>query len=86
MALGAIAALKASGRQGVIVCGIDAVDDALKAVAAGDQAITMKQDPIEEADATYDLAKQAMSGKMPTEGYTAQFTVITKDNVSQYLH
>lgn len=86
MAQGAIAALKANGRSGVIVCGIDASDDALKAVAAGDQAITMKQDPAEEADAAYDLAKQAMSGQMPSQGYTAQFTAITKDNVSQYLH
>ena len=86
MALGAIAALKSNGRQGVIVCGIDAVDDALKAVAAGDQGLTLKQDPIEEADATYDLVKQAMAGQMPSQGYTAQFTAITKDNVSQYLH
>ena len=40
---------------------------------------------VEEGEATYDLAKQAMSGTMPGEGYTAKFTAITKDNVSQFL-
>ncbi len=85
MALGAVAALKLAGKQDVVVCGLDAVDDALKAVQAGDMGLTLKQDAVEEGEATYDLAKQAMSGTMPGEGYTAKFTAITKDNVSQFL-
>ena len=45
MALGAVQALKAANRMdGVLVSGVDATDEAIKAIAAGDMSRTMKQD------------------------------------------
>lgn len=45
MALGAIEAIKASGRDDIIVVGFDATDDAVASVEAGEMAATVAQQP-----------------------------------------
>ena len=64
MALGALHALKAAGKSGVLISGVDAVDDALKAVAAGDMSQTVKQDADKTAEA---ITLERLNGKTKAE-------------------
>ena len=84
MALGAVEALKASGRlQGCLVSGVDAVDDALKAIQAGEMAQTIKQDAVKQGEGAAELAAQVAGGGKPTD-LNVPFTSITKDNIAQF--
>ena len=84
MALGALHALKAAGKSGVLISGVDAVDDALKAVAAGDMSQTVKQDADKTAEAIAGLLQKSLSGTAPTDDVKVPFTEITRDNISQF--
>ena len=84
MAMGAIVALKGAGRlQGCLVSGVDATDDALKAIRAGEMAQTVKQDAKEQAAGAFKLVQQAMQGQKPQD-VQVPFTAITRENVSQF--
>lgn len=84
MALGAVAALKSAGRlQGCQVSGVDAVDDALKAIAAGEMVQTIKQDAEKQAEGAAELAAAAVQGGS-LANVTVPFVSITKENLSQY--
>ena len=84
MAMGAIAALKGAGRlQGCLVSGVDATDDALKAIKAGEMAQTVKQDAAGQAKGVFTLVQQAMQGQKP-DNILVPFTAITRENVSQF--
>lgn len=84
MALGAVAALKTAGRlAGCQVSGVDAVDDALKAVAAGEMVQTIKQDADKLGENAAEQAATAVSGGTPS-AVTVPFISITKDNLSQF--
>ena len=84
MALGAVLALKTAGRlQECKVSGVDAVDDALKAIAAGEMVQTIKQDAEKQAEGAADLAATAVSGGS-LSNITVPFVEITKENLSQY--
>lgn len=86
MALGAISAMKAAGRQeGVLVTGIDAEDGALKAVAAGEMSQTIKQDLTASASKIFELIQNMISGGQSTDDEKVDFIEITKDNVGQFL-
>jgi inositol transport system substrate-binding protein len=85
IALGALKALKAAGRdQGVIVSGVDAMDYAVKAVAAGEMSQTVKQDADKTAEGIANLLKTALSGTIPTDEVKVPFTEITKENAAQF--
>ena len=85
MALGAVAALKKSGRlAGCQVSGVDAVDDALKAVASGEMVQTIKQDAVKQAQGAAELAATVEKGGKPAD-VNVPFLSITKENVSQFL-
>lgn len=62
MALGALEAIKASGRN-IIVVGFDATDDALAAVKAGDMAATVAQQPDLIGKMGVEAAHKALSGE-----------------------
>lgn len=84
MALGAIAALKDKNRlQGVLVSGVDATADALKALQAGELSQTVKQDAKGMAEGAFQLAKQSMEGGKPSD-VVVPFASITRDNVAQF--
>lgn len=85
MAWGALKALKAAGRdQGVIVSGVDAMDYAVKAVAAGEMSQTIKQDADKTAEGIANLLKTALSGTVPIDEVKVPFTEITKENAAQF--
>ncbi|HVI41636.1 MAG TPA: ribose ABC transporter substrate-binding protein RbsB [Anaerovoracaceae bacterium] len=62
MALGALEAIKASGRD-IMVVGFDATDDAVKAVKAGDMAATVQQLPKEIGSMGVDTAIKVIAGE-----------------------
>ncbi len=85
MAIGAVQALKDAGRlNGCLVSGVDAVDAALKLVAAGEMSQTVKQDAEALAAGAFKLADSCLKGNVPTENIIVDFTSITKDNVAQF--
>ena len=84
MAFGAIAALKAVNRlAGCQVSGIDAVDEALKAVESGEMVQTIKQDGVQQAAGVVTVLEQIIKGGKPTD-INVPFTSITKENLAQY--
>lgn len=85
MALGAITALKAANRlQGCLISGVDAVDEALKAVAAGEMAQTIKQDALKQGEGAAELAEKVVKGQSPSS-INVPFVPITKENLSQFM-
>lgn len=86
MAIGAIKAMKAAGRnQGVLVCGCDATNDALKAIAAGDMVMTVEQNADKTVDAIMELIQKALKGEQSTEKVKVPYTEINKSNVANYI-
>lgn len=87
MALGGILAMKAAGRfnSDILVTGVDAGDEAVKAVAAGDMSQTVKQDADSSADAIFALIQKMEQGGQVTDDEKVPFIEITKDNVAQYM-
>ncbi len=85
MALGALRAMKEAGRdQGVLLSGVDGLESALKAVEAGEMAQTVKQDGEKAAEEIAIFIKEALSGRIPTEGVKVPFEEITRENLAEY--
>lgn len=86
MALGGVRAMKAAGRfnSNILVCGIDAGDNALKAVANGDMSLTVKQDADKSAETIMSLLQKMLSSGQTTDDEKVPFIAITKDNVAQF--
>ena len=70
--------------QGVIVSGVDAMDYAIKSVAAGEMSQTIKQDADKTSEGIANLLKTALSGTIPTDEVKIPFTEITKENAAQF--
>lgn len=87
MALGGIAAMKGAGRfnSDILVSGVDANDEALKAVAAGEMVQTIKQDADASADTIMELVKKMVQGGQTTDDKKVPFIEITKTNVAQFV-
>ncbi|MCA0297216.1 MAG: substrate-binding domain-containing protein [Actinobacteria bacterium] len=90
MAIGAINAIKASGKtlgaDGIAVGGIDATKDALAAMQAGDLSVTMYQNGPGQAEASVEMAVEMAGGKTPAS-YTQDvpFELVTPENVSNFV-
>ncbi len=85
MALGAIVALKRANRlNGCLVSGVDAVDEALNAIAAGEMAQTIKQDGIQQAAGVVSVIEAIHQGKGKQSDIEVPFTSITKENLAQF--
>lgn len=87
MAVGAIKAIKASGRplNGIVVAGVDATKDALAAMQAGDMQITVLQSASGQGAMAVDVAlKLAKGEKLPRENYVP-FELVTPENLQSYL-
>ena len=93
MALGALKAVKASGRAHDIgVVGIAGVEEAVRAVLAGDMVGTAGIDAVEQGGRGLAIAWHAQSGELdvaslPREHREFYFgtTLLTKDNAQQFL-
>lgn len=85
MALGAVEALKGARRlDGVMVLGVDAVDDALQAIDAGEMVMSAYQNANAQAKACAEMASKLAKGESVEDTYIP-FEPITKENVKDYL-
>lgn len=87
MAVGAIRAMKRNGMsmKDVVVAGVDATDDALAAMQAGDLDVTILQSATGQGAAAVDAAIKLINGqKVPREN-NVPFELVTPQNIAQYL-
>lgn len=86
MALGAIQALKASGvsMDDVTVVGIDATQDALAAMAAGDLDVTVFQNAKQQAASAVDAAVALAHGNSVDKEVWVPFELVTPTNMTEY--
>lgn len=77
MALGAMEAIKASGRD-IMVVGFDATDDAVKAVKAGDMAATVQQLPKEIGSIGVDTAMKVIAGEKVEASIPVDLALVTE--------
>lgn len=85
MALGALQALKTANRlDGVLISGIDGVDDALRAIKRGEMAQSILQNAPAQAKAAYDAMEKILAGETVPERIIVPFESITNDNIDDY--
>ena len=86
MAIGALQAMKAAGidTKNVIIGGVDATQDALASMAAGDLKVTVFQDAAGQGKGALDAAlKLAKGEKVETKVYVP-FQLVTPENMDQF--
>jgi len=86
MALGAQEAIEGAGKQKqILVIGIDAIPDALRAVAAGKLAATLFQDSRGQGATAVELAAALAQGKSVPKQTFLPFQLVTADNVAKFM-
>lgn len=84
MALGAINALEAAGRDDVIVMGIDAIPDAVQLVANGKMAATVLQDSVGQGEGAVEIVNNVLEGKEQESIKWLDFVLVTPENVADF--
>ncbi|MBF7095573.1 ribose ABC transporter substrate-binding protein RbsB [Alkalibacter mobilis] len=77
MALGALEAIKASGRE-ILVVGFDATEDAVTSVQAGEMAATVQQLPKEIGGMGVDTAMKILAGESVDEYIPVELQLVTE--------
>jgi inositol transport system substrate-binding protein len=87
MAIGAIQAMKASGisMEEVIVTGVDATQDALAAMQAGDLDVTVFQDAAGQGSGALNAALSLAKGEEVDQKVYIPFQLVTPANVDNFL-
>ena len=86
MAIGALQAVKSAGKVGEIkIYGLDAQQDALNEVKAGNIQATIFNDYIGEANTGMDLLIKAINGETVAKETLIDPKVVTQENVDEYL-
>ncbi|MGE5583116.1 MAG: ribose ABC transporter substrate-binding protein RbsB [Bacillota bacterium] len=78
MALGALKAIEAAKRAGIIVVGFDAIDDAVKAVKNGSMAATVAQQPELMGALGVENADRVLKGKKVEKSIPVGLKLVTK--------
>jgi inositol transport system substrate-binding protein len=86
MAIGAIQALKAAGMdmKTMIVGGVDATQDALAAMAAGDLDVTVFQNAAGQGKGSVDAALKLAKGEKVEQKVYIPFELVTPENLEKY--
>jgi inositol transport system substrate-binding protein len=87
MAIGAIQAMKAAGvdMKSVVVGGVDATQDALAAMQAGDLDVTVFQDAAGQGKGALEAAIKLSKGEAVEQKVYIPFQLVTPGNVADYL-
>jgi inositol transport system substrate-binding protein len=87
MALGAIQAMKAAGiaMDSVIVSGVDATQDALASMQAGELDITVFQNAAAQGGGALDAAVKLTAGEAVEQKVYVPFELVTPANIANYL-
>lgn len=84
MALGIAQAVRNAGKKGKIaIVGVDGIEDALKAISAGDLSATVSQYPYTIGQLGVEACLAAANGKKLPADVKAPVQVVTKDNVAK---
>ena len=86
MAIGAILSMKAAGldMSQVVVGGVDATQDALAAMAAGDLDVTVFQDAAGQGAGALDAALKLAKGEAVDQKVYVPFQLVTPDTLSNF--
>ncbi|MBR0600453.1 substrate-binding domain-containing protein [Sinanaerobacter chloroacetimidivorans] len=84
MAIGALQALEAAGRDDVIVVGVDAIPDAVNLVAEGKLDATVLQDADGQGAGAVDVISKILGGAAPEAITWIDFVLVTPDNVADF--
>jgi len=86
MAIGAIQALKAAGKdmKDVVIAGVDATQDALAAMAAGDLDVTVFQNAAGQGAGAIDTALKIAKGEKVEQKVYIPFELVTPANLANY--
>jgi inositol transport system substrate-binding protein len=87
MALGAIQAMKSAGisMDDVIVSGVDATQDALASMQAGELDITVFQNAAAQGGGALDAAVKLAAGETVDQAVFVPFELVTPANIADYL-
>jgi inositol transport system substrate-binding protein len=87
MAIGAIQALKSAGvsMDEMLIGGVDATQDALAAMKAGDLDVTVFQDAAGQGKGAVDAALALASGEAVEKKVYVPFQLVTPDNMEKFL-
>jgi len=87
MAIGAIQALKAAGKDmsKVVIGGVDATQDALAAMQAGDLDVTVFQDAAGQGKGALDTALKLAKGERVEKKVYIPFQLVTPENVKDFV-
>jgi ABC-type sugar transport system, periplasmic component len=87
MAIGAIQALKAAGKdmKDYVVAGVDATQDALAAMAAGDLDVTVFQNAAGQGKGSVDAALKIVRGEQVDKKVYIPFELVTPENLKDYV-
>ncbi|MGA1600365.1 MAG: substrate-binding domain-containing protein, partial [bacterium] len=87
MAIGAIQAMKAAGldMKEIIVGGVDATQDALAAMAAGDLDVTVFQNAAGQGAGSLNAALKLARGEDVDQKVYIPFELVTPANMSNYM-
>ncbi|SEH43093.1 monosaccharide ABC transporter substrate-binding protein, CUT2 family [Rhizobium tibeticum] len=87
MAIGAIQALKAAGKDlsKIVIGGVDATQDALAAMQAGDLDVTVFQDAAGQGKGSLDAALKLAKGKKVEKKVYIPFQLVTPENVKDFV-
>lgn len=84
MAMGALQALKAAGREDVLVLGFDATTAALEAIASGSMTASIAQQPYLMGYQAIEQAVKVANGEEIEVNQIVPVTVVDADNVTEY--
>jgi inositol transport system substrate-binding protein len=87
MAIGALQAMKAAGvdTKASIVGGVDATQDALASMKAGDEKVTVFQNAAGQGKGAVDAALALAAGKTVEKKVYIPFELVTPDNLANYM-
>ena len=87
MAVGALQAMKAAGvdTKKAIVGGVDATQDALASMKAGDEKVTVFQNAAGQGKGAVDAALALAAGKTVEKKTYIPFELVTPDNLANYM-
>ncbi|KTS35326.1 sugar ABC transporter substrate-binding protein [Pantoea dispersa] len=84
MAIGAAMALAKSNKK-ILVGGIDATPDGLKALAQDKMQVTVFQDAISQGKTSVDVAQKLIKGEKVASHVWIPFELVTKENMQKYV-
>jgi len=84
MAVGALYALENTDLE-YVIGGIDAIPDAVQAVAEGKMNCTFFQDAVTQAETALQVAIEAAEGKEIEKSYDIDFVLVTSENAADFM-